>query len=309
VRIRVEAIGVNIGDAMARMGLMPEAPEPPFVPGSEIAGVIDMVGQGVPDFKEGDAVLAATRGGGYSDTLCVPWKQVFRRLDWMSAQDAAALPVNYLLAYVLLIVMGSLRKGDSVLIHNAGGATGLAAIDICRIAGAESYGTAAPDKLEFLRERGLNHPIDYVHYDYEREIRERRSGRGLQLVLDPLGGPHWKKNYRLLMPTGRVLYYGLGSVALQRSRRWWDLLRARIFTQFYTPEQLMRDNKGVMGVDLASLWDEASLMRPWMDQIIRWYDEALFRPYVDRTFSFKEAAEAHHYVQERKNLGKVLLMP
>lgn len=309
VRIRVEAIGVNLGDAAARLGLLPEAPEPPFVPGSEVAGIVDVVGQGVPDFKEGDAVLAATRGGGYSDVLCVPWRQVFRRLDWMSAQDAAALPVNYLLAYVLLVIMGSLRKGDSVLIHDAASNTGLAAIDICRIVGAESYGTAAPDKLDFLRERGLQHPIDSHHYDYEREVREQRGGRGVQIILDPLGGPHWKKNYRLLMPTGRVLTYGLGSIALQGSRRWWRRLEQLIFTQLYTPEQLMRDNKGVLGVDLAGLWDEAELLRPWMDQIVHWYDEALFRPLVDRAFSFREAPEAHRYVQERKNFGKVLLVP
>jgi NADPH:quinone reductase-like Zn-dependent oxidoreductase len=71
----------------------------------------------------------------------------------------------------------------------------------------------------------------------------------------------------------------------------------------------MRDNRGVLGVDLAALWEEADLLRPWMDQIIHWYDEALFRPLIDRAFAFRQAAEAHHYVQERKNLGKVLLVP
>lgn len=309
VRIRVEAIGVNIGDAAARLGLLPHAPEPPFVPGSEVAGTVDLVGQGVAHLREGDPVLAATQGGGYSDVLCVPARQAFRRLDWMTAQEAAALPVNYLLAYVLLVVMGSLRKGDSVLIHDAASNTGLAAIDICRIVGAESYGTAAPDQLELLRERGLQHPVDFHHYDYEREIRERRGGRGVQIILDPLGGPHWTKNYRLLLPTGRLLTYSWGSMAPLRSRRWWDRLQQLVYTQFYTPEKLMSDSKGVLGVDLAALWEEADLLRPWMDQIVHWYDEALFRPLVDRTFTFREAAAAHRYVQERKNFGKVILLP
>jgi synaptic vesicle membrane protein VAT-1 len=309
VRIRVEASGLNFDDVLGRAGKLPGAPELPYVPGAEVAGVVDLVGQGVPELREGDAVLAATRFGGYADTICVPWRQVFRRLEWMSAQDAAALPVNYLLAYALLVVMGSLRKGDTVLIHRAAGATGLAALDICRIVGAETFGTAAPEKHDFLRERGLDHPIDYYHYDYEREIRDLRGGRGVQLILDSLGGSHWRKNYRLLMPTGRVLHYGTGDPPRSPAQRWSLQGLGRFLAPAYTPERLIEDNKGVLGVRLADLWEQGDLLRGWMDQIIQWYDEALFRPHIDRTFSFAEVAEAHYYLQNRKNLGKVLVLP
>lgn len=304
VRIRVDVCGLNFDDVLARTGGLPGAPELPFVPGAEVAGVVDMVGQGAPEIKEGDQVLAATRFGGYSDVVCVPWKQVFHRLDWMSARDAAALPVNYMLAYVLLIVMGSLRKGDTVLVHRAAGATGLAALDICRIVGAETFGTAGPDKHDFLRARGLDHAIDYYHYDYEREIRELRGGRGVQLILDGFGSD-WRKNYRLLEPAGRLLHYG----ASGGRQRWWQRLYAFLSAPAYTPQRLMQDNKGVLGVRLSELWEQGELAREWMAQIIRWYDEALFRPHIDRTFPFHEAAAAHDYLQKRKNVGKVLLIP
>lgn len=310
VRIRVEASGLNFADVLARMGMLRGVPEMPFVPGAEVSGVVDVVGQGVPpqEVAEGDAVLAATRFGGYSDVVCVPWRQVFRRLEWMNAQDAAALPVNYMLAYVLLVVMGSARKGDSVLIHRAAGATGLAALDICRIIGCETFGTAGPEKHAFLLERGLDHAIDYYHYDYADEVRRIRGGQGVQIILDSLGGTYARRNYRLLMPTGRVLHFGVGSTAPRDARGWWEKVRRQIMAPVYSLEQLKADNKGVLGVDLARLWEEGDLLRGSMAQIIEWYDEALFRPHIDRTFSFAQVADAHYYLQERKNVGKVLLI-
>lgn len=309
VRIRVEAIGVNFADVMGRMGLYRDAPDIPYVPGYEVAGTVDMVAQGVTGLKEGESVLAATRFGGYSDLVCVPYRQVFRRFDWMNAQDGAALPVNYLTAYQAMMVMGSLRKGDQVLIHGAGGGVGLAALDIAKIIGAETFGTASPEKHDFLREQGLDHAIDYRHYDYEREVRALTNGNGVQLILDPLGGVHWRKNYRLLRPGGRVVHFGVNSIARGKRRSLLDLLGAFVNLPLHTPIGLMNDNRGVMGINLGRMWNEVELVRGWMEQILDWYDEALFRPTIDRVFKLQEAAAAHNYLQDRKNRGKVLLVP
>lgn len=307
VRVRVEAAGVNFADVMGRMGVYPDAPPLPYVPGYEVAGTIDMVGQGVANIKEGDKVFALTRFGGYSDVICVPHQQVFKRLDWMTAQHGAALPVNYLTAYIMLIVMGSVRPGDRVLIHGAAGGVGLAALDICNILGAETFGTASPQKHDFLRNKGLHHPIDYRNYDYERVINDITARRGVQVILDPLGGVHWKKNYRLLMPTGRLIHFGISSIAPGKRRSWPAIIRNFIMLPFHTPTSLMNDNKGVLGVNLGHLWDRPDLLQSWMAQIVAWYDEALFRPTIDKTFPHNKAAEAHHYLQDRKNVGKVLL--
>lgn len=311
VRVRVEAVGVTFADLMARLGYVPSAPSPPFVPGLEVAGVIDAVGAGVPDWREGDAVFALTRFGGYSESVCVPQHQVFKRLQWMSIHDAAALPVDYLLAYVVLIVMGSLRPGNKVLIHNAAGGVGLAALDICRIIGAETFGTASPEKHDFLRQRGIHHVIDYRNHDYERVINDLTGSKGVQLILDPLGGVNWPKNYRLLMPTGRLLHYGMSSAVVDErpSRIWY--WRQLLMAPFYSPVKLMQANKSVAGVNILGLLDDtpAEVLQGWMKQIVAWYDEALFRPVLDHNFRFAQAAEAHTYLHERKNTGKVLLLP
>ncbi len=309
VRIRVQASGVTFADVLGRMGLDRDAPAIPFVPGLEVAGVVDLVAQGVPTFKEGDRVMALTQHGGYSDVVCVPYRQVYQCLDWMSPEDAAAIPIDYLLAYMMLVVMGSLRAGDRVLIHNAAGGVGLAAVDICKILGAETYGTTSPDKQEFLLARGLHHPIDYRNVDYERVVLDLTGGRGVHIVLDPLGGIHWPKNYRLLLPTGRLIHFGVSSLAPRKKRSWWRYWRGMLMLPLYTPLRLMRDNKAVMGVNLSHLWAHGSLQRPWLEQIIAWYDEALFRPHVDKVFPFTEVAAAHHYLQDRKNKGKILLTP
>jgi synaptic vesicle membrane protein VAT-1 len=309
VRIRVQVAGVNFADILGRMGIYADAPPIPYVPGYEVAGVIDAIGQGAPNLKEGEAVLATTRFGGYSDVVCVPYKQVFKRPGWMTSEDGAALPVNYLTAYQMLVVMGSLHPGDKVLIHSAAGGVGLAALDICRIVGAETYGTASPEKLDFVRARGLDHPIDYRNYDYEQVIMDLTAGKGVQIILDRLGSQHWPKNYRLLMPTGRLIHLDVSASVTGKEQSRWAQFKARVRQPFYTPTRLMNDNKGVMGVNLARLWTAMPLQQQWMAQIMAWYDEALFRPHVDKIFRLEEAGVAHHYIQDRKNMGKVLLRP
>lgn len=311
VRIRVEACGVSFADVMGRLGLATSGigTTLPFAPGLEVAGTVDLVGQGVPDTKEGDTVFAFVRFGGYSDVVCVPHQQVFKRWQWMSAEQGAALPLSYLLAYQMLIVMGSLRSGDTVLIHGAAGSVGLAALDVCNIVGATTFGTASPPKHAFLQERGLDYPIDYRNRDYERLINDLTAGRGVQVILDSLGGRHWQKNYRLLRTTGRLIHFGTSSAALGKKRSWYSSLLLRVRVPFYTPFQLMADNKAVMGVDWQQLWQQLPLQREWMRQIINWYDEALFRPHIDRTFRLEQVAAAHHYLQDRENTGKVLLIP
>lgn len=309
VRVRVEASGVNFADVLGRMGVYPDAPKLPYVPGYEISGKVELVGQGVPNLREGDAVFGLTHFGGYADVVCVPYKQLFKRLDWMSAEDGAALPLTYLTAYMMLIVMGSLHAGQKVLFHGAAGGVGLALLDICRILGAETFGTASPEKHEYLLSHGLTYAIDYRNQDYERVVMDLTGGKGVHMVLDPLGGIHWPKNYRLLMPSGRLIHFGASSLATGKRRSWWSLFRGMVMLPFYTPLKLMNDNKAIIGVNLGQMWEQAEIMRPWMKQIVAWYDEALFRPKIDRTFAFSEAAAAHHYLQDRKNIGKVLLLP
>jgi len=307
VLIRVRASGVNFADILARRGLYPDAPKPPCVVGYEVSGVIEAVGPGADGALMGREVIALTRFGGYSELVTVKVSQLFDKPKALSYEEAAAIPVNYLTAYQLLVVMGGLKRGEAVLIHNAGGGVGLAALDIAKHIGATAYGTASAHKHQFLRERGLDHPMGYE--GWLDELLELTDGRGVELVIDPLGGGHWRKSYRALRATGRLGMFGISSVA----RPGWGgrlrLLKLVLEICSFHPLRLINANKGVFGVNLGHLWREGKKLRGWMDEILKGVEEGWVRPHVDRTFKFEQAAEAHSYIEGRKNIGKVVLVP
>src|ERR1044071_679214 len=154
LRIRVKASGINFADILARKGLYPDAPKLPAVVGYEVAGIVDAAGPQASRDWIGKPVFSLTRFGGYADTGCVSQTQVFEKPAQLSFEQCAAIPVNYLTAWQLMVVVGSLSEDETVLIHNAGGGVGLAAIDIGRHIGARMIGTASPGKHGFLRDRG-----------------------------------------------------------------------------------------------------------------------------------------------------------
>ncbi|MDX1413426.1 MAG: zinc-binding dehydrogenase [Candidatus Promineifilaceae bacterium] len=309
LRIKVEAAGVNPADILGRAGRYSAAPPVPYVAGFEVSGVVDMVTQGVTGFKEGDKVLAYTDFGGHSDTVCVPYLQTFKRLDWMSAQDGAALLVDYLSAYITLVVMGSLHLGDNVLIHNVMDGIGIAGLEICRLVGAKIFGIAPLDKHDLLRQRGLDFPIDTREHDYERVIRETTDGRGVDIVLNRFIGSDMKKDYRVLAPTGRLIYMDTAIIDDLSRSSWTQFLQPITTASKISVIELARDSKSIAGFNLANLWSHGEIIQDWMKQIISWYDEALFRPVIDKTFSFDQAADAHRYAQSQENIGKILLLP
>lgn len=311
VRIRVEAAGVNFADILGRMGIYPDLPRMPVVVGYEVAGRVDRVGAGVDDAWLDRDVLSLTRFGGYSDTVCVPIGQVAPRPEGMSAQEGAAMPVNYLTAYQLIVVMGGLRAGETVLVHSAGGGVGIAATQLARHLGATVIGTASSGKHAFLTERGVAHAIDYRTEDFEARVREVTGGRGVELVLDAVGGTSFTKSFRSLAPTGRLGMFGISSAATGKKRRWGALLKTIVTMPWlrFTPVGLMNQNKGVFGVNLGHLWGETTRVHGWLERLLDLYQQGAVRPVIAATFPFDEAAQAHHYIQDRKNLGKVLLVP
>jgi NADPH:quinone reductase-like Zn-dependent oxidoreductase len=310
LRIRVEAAGVNFADVMGRMGLYPDLPPMPVVPGYEVAGRVDAVGRNVYTDWVGRDVLALTRFGGYGDTVCVPEVQVFTRPEGMDARTGAALPVNYLTAYQLVEVMGSLHPVDTVLVHSAGGGVGIAATQLARRIGARVIGTASSGKHEFLRSIGVEHCIDYTREDFEARVRELTEGRGVELVLDAVGGASFHKSYRCLAPTGRLGMFGMSAAAAGKRRRLRDVVRAAAALPWFrfTPLRLMNDNKAVFGVNLGHLWGESERIAGWMERLLGYWRDGAIRPVVAEGFPFERAAEAHHFLQDRKNVGKVLLL-
>ena len=309
LRIRVRASGINFADILARKGLYPDAPKLPCVVGYEVSGVVDALGPGVDDHWQGREVFALTRFGGYADTVVVPLPQVFDKPAALSHEQAAAIPVNYLTAWQLMVVVGSLSKDEAVLIHNAGSGVGLAAIDIGRQLGATLYGTASAGKHEFLRERGLHHPIDYRGADWRPELDRLTGGRGVELILDPLGGSHWKKSYKALRHTGRLGMFGISSASDSGLIRPLAFLKIGLSLPWFNPVSLMNDNRAVFGVNLGHMWHENSKIRPWMETLVRGIGEGWVRPHVDKAFPLAQVGEAQSYIEARRNTGKVVLVP
>ena len=311
MRIKVEAAGINFADISGRLGIYQDLPPMPVVVGYEVGGCIDKIGENIDPVWLGKDVLGLTRFGGYSESICVDQQQVFSRPAGMTAAQGAALPVNYLTAYQLVCVMGGVRAGETILIHSAGGGVGIAAIQLAKHRGAKIIGTASTRKHEYLKQIGVEHCIDYRQEDFEKRVMEITSGAGVELVLDAVGGKSFKKSYRSLSATGRMGMFGVSSAAVSKSRNRMAFFKmvANLPWFKFTPIELINNNKGVFGVNLGRLWGEMDRVGSWMEDLLELYSEGVIAPRVDATFHFSEAAAAHHYIQDRKNIGKVLLIP
>jgi synaptic vesicle membrane protein VAT-1 len=302
---------VNFADVMGRMGLYPDLPRIPVVPGYEVAGRVDSVGEGVDPGWIGRNVFALTRFGGYADVVCAPTGRIFARPEGMSAEEGAAIPINYLTAWQLIVVMGALKAGETMLVHSAGGGVGVAATQIAKHLGAKVIGTASAAKHPELRALGVDHLIDYRTEDFEKRAREITQGRGVELILDAVGGESLKKGYRLLAPTGRLGMFGASSAATNKTGGMLGMVSMLAGTPWlqFNPLSLMNANKGVFGVNLGHMWDEGDRIAGWMNQLVQLWEQGAIKPRIARTFSFAEAAAAHHFIQDRGNIGKVVLTP
>jgi NADPH:quinone reductase-like Zn-dependent oxidoreductase len=296
---------VNFADVPARMGFYPDAPPRPCVVGYEVSGVVEQVGPNVPGIATGDRIVALTRFGGYTEAVAVPAAQVFPMPARMSFEEAAAVPVNYLTAVLMLRHFGNVRKGDRVLVHAAAGGVGMAAIQLCRIAGAEVIGTASAAKHARLKEMGVAHCIDYRTEDFEEGVKRITGGRGVDIVLDATGA--FGKSYRSLAPLGRLVCFGISGAATGLAPSRLAALGRIIALPWFHPIKLMNDNKAVIGVNLGHLWDRIELLRGEMLGLLADYDAGRIAPVVGKTFPLVQAADAHRFIQERQNVGKVLL--
>lgn len=308
VLIRVERAGLNFADISARVGLYPDAPKFPMVMGYEVSGTVEALGNGVTSFSKGERVVAMSRFGGQAELVAVPVGQARRIPDSLGFDEAAALPVNALTAFHMLHWVAPLHPGMTVLIHMAAGGVGLSAIQLCRaVKDVTIIGTSSASKHGFLREQGVHHCIDYRTKDYATEVMALTKHRGVDRVLDALGGPDWQKGYELLKPGGHLCCFGWANMVAGEKR---SLLRvASQFLQLkrYSPMELMDTNRAVSGTNMGHLWEEVELMGHHLDKVLELVNAGKLTMRVDRVFPLEKAGEAHAYVQARKNIGKVLL--
>jgi len=314
VRIAVHAAGLNFADTMARVGLYPAAPKPPCVLGYEVAGEVETVGEGVSGLIVGQRVMAGTQFGGQAELAVAQARDVMPMPEHLSFEEGAAFCVNYGTAYAALMIMGGLREGNRVLIHAAAGGVGIAATQIARIAGAEIFGTASAAKHEAIKAQGVDHPIDYRTQDFKAEVKRITNGEGVDVILDPMGPTSFRKDYRILRPGGRLIMYGLSEAMNENGRDTRAALRSllRMPTStmpWWNAGRLLNQNRGVFGLNLLSWWRREGGMDRITAPLLSDLNSKQLMPVVARSYPFEQAGDAHRYLAERRNIGKVVLTP
>jgi NADPH:quinone reductase-like Zn-dependent oxidoreductase len=313
VRVAVRAAGINFADLLARSGVYPDAPKVPCVVGYEVAGEVESVGDGVEGLAVGDRVMAGTRFGGHAELVSVPAEQVVPLPDELSFEQGAAFPVNYATAHAGLHVMGGLRAGERVLIHAAAGGVGIAATQVARRVEAEIFGTASASKHDAIREQGVDHAIDYRTLDFEAEVRRITGGEGIDLAFDALGPKSFRKDYRLLRSGGRLVMYGYSESESAAGRNLPALAGTLARMPFATVPwwkslAVMNENKGILGLNMLKWWDAEGLER-LLVPLREGLERGDYEPVVAEAFPFERAADAHRFIAERRNVGKVVLVP
>ena len=294
VAIDVRACGVNFADTMARVGLYPDAPDLPAVVGYEVAGI---------RADTGERVLAATYFGGYQSRVVVRRDDVVPLPDTLSFEQGAAIPVNYATAWAGLVRYGGLQSGERVLLQAAAGGVGIAAIQIAKQWGAEVYGTASPAKHAAIRAQGVDHAIDYRRRGWEKGLPK------FDLIMDAIGGPSFRTSYDLLNPGGRLIAFGASAVMSGDKRNLVTAARAGLRMPRFNLIKQMSASKSVIGLNMLRLWEHAGTLRPWIDPVVELIEDGTVQPVVAAAVPFDRAAEAHRMIAERRNVGKVVLVP
>jgi NADPH:quinone reductase-like Zn-dependent oxidoreductase len=307
VLIDVRAAGLNFADVMARAGLYPDAPKTPCVMGYEVAGIVEAVGSDVQGFQPGQRVAAATRFTGFAERAVADAADTLPLPDSMSFEQGAAIPVNYGTAYTALVLMAAVRPGETVLVHAAGGGVGIAATQIARDRGATVIGTASASKHDAIRAQGVEYAIDYRTQDFKQEVARITEGRGVDVVLDALG--EFKASYAALGTGGRMVMYGASKFLTGDKRNLVKALRTVATMPRFNSLRMMNDNKAVIGINLLKWWDARGSLADATGALADLMERGVIKPVVAETFSFSQASQAHRFIQERKNVGKVVLTP
>jgi NADPH:quinone reductase-like Zn-dependent oxidoreductase len=308
VKIRVKAIGLNFADVLARLGLYPSIPVPPFIPGIEVSGIITKLGEGVRKWRRGDRVIAFTKLGGYAEYAIVKQDQLFplpRRLNY---EEGAAISVSYLTAYHALVTLGHLKRNEKLLIHAAAGGVGTAAIQIAKHIGADIFATASTfDKLEIAKNYGAQHLCNYLREDFSYFIRKRTEEYGVDVVLDSIGGSVFNKGWKLLAPMGRYVLYGFAAISGKRTYSKIRALREVLAAPVLFPHSLLSRNVSLSCFNLFFLTQKSEYLKNILRVILDWQASGIVKPLIGSRFTFDKIADAQEFMQSRKSIGKIIV--
>lgn len=307
VVVETEAFGINYADVVARKGMYKDAPPIPFVPGYEAAGRILAVGAGVTGLEVGMRVACFTRFGGYAQQVQARQEGTVPIPEDMDVGVALALMVQYSTAWYCSEYATRILPGDHVLIQAAAGGVGTALVQLAKWRGAVVYGTAGSEaKLDYLRQLGVDHPINYNSQDYTQVIRGLRGAAGVDIVYDSLGGKEFKKGFHLLGPGGRIV--GLGSASREGGSIFADIGTLFGFGRYWAAFLLLQ-SRAVIGCNMLRIADHRpQVLKHCLEGVLAAAKDGHLKPTVGKVFQSTELVAAHEYVEQRKSMGKVIVV-
>lgn len=292
VRIAVNNVGINFADIEKRKGQYPNSPEPPYIPGIEIAGKIESIGDDV-DRTMGDEVTAIVEKGGYAEFVTVEEENILEIPEGVDVSEASAYPVHFLTAHNALHEWGDVKKEEKLLIHAAAGGVGSAAVQLASNAQVEIFATASTDeKLRFAEEIGADHTINYEEEDVNSYILDHTAEDGVDLVLDGVGGDAFYTALDVLADSGRIVTYGIASGNVP----------------VLSPPRLIFENKSIIGYHLGhALEHERPRVKKSLPSLHGKFGNKDIKINIGKKFPLQDADRAHAYLENRKSIGKVIL--
>ncbi|WP_343732447.1 NADPH:quinone oxidoreductase family protein [Duganella sp.] len=295
VVIDVRAAGVNFPDVLIVQGKYQFKPELPFVPGSEVAGVIQSTGSDVTTFQPGDQVIAFVPTGGFGQQLLAPAQALIPMPSGMDFDTAAAITLTYGTSYHAIVDRAKLKNGENMLILGAAGGVGLAAVEIGKALGARIIACASTDeKLEVCRQHGADVLINYSQADWREQVKTATGGKGADVIYDPVGGDYAEPAFRATAWGGRYLVVGFANGEIPKLPLNLALLKGASLVGVFWGEHTKRDPKGNMAN---------------MRQLLQWLHEGKIKPRISGRYKLEDAAQALNDMAARKVTGKVVVLP
>ena len=307
VRVKVHYAGINFAEIMARMKLYPGGPKPGSVLGGEVSGVIEKIGSEIQGLEIGQNVIGLSMKGSYTSHVCIGPESIIPIPQNFKLDEAATFPVIYITAYMMMFDLGNLQDGDTFLIHGAGGGVGTAAIQLAKTKNIKIIGTSSSWKHNKLESMGVDKCIDYTTQNVEKVIMDFTDGKGVDLIIDPIGAKSWKMSYKVLSRMGKLIIYGDQNLVKGDKLNPLVAFKELMAMPKYKPMDLMAFNKTVMGYHLGRFQGYEWKVKRSVKNLVNLINKYDIHPIIDKIFPFEKVADAHRHIQNRKNFGKVLL--
>lgn len=293
ILVKVAAAGVNRPDVMQRQGLYPPPPGAPDIPGLEIAGEIAALGAGVKRWEVGDRVMALVSGGGYAE-YCLAHASHTLPVSTLPMVDAAAVPETFLTVWHNVFERGGLKQGETLLVHGGSSGIGTTAIQLAKAFGAKVFVTAgSEDKCEACRTLGADLAVNYKTEDFVAACKAATGDKGVNVILDMVGGDYIGRNYEAAAVEGRIV-----QIAFQGSPKATVDFRRIMLKRLHHTGSTLRSR---------SVADKAAIIRAVEDNVLPLLANGKVKPVIYKTFPFKEAAAAHALMESSAHIGKIVL--